>query len=255
MGLTLVGAGLWDETDVSLKGLAALKKCGKAYAEQYTSERKPGSLSRLERLCGKGITRLSREEVEDGKRLISEAAAGEVALVVGGDPMVSTTHASLKLEARKAGVPFRVIHSSSILSAAVSESGLHAYKFGRPVTLPFWSEKYEPTSTYDAILENRGRGLHTLLFLDLKQGKTMTALAAFKLLSEMERKKREGLVSSATRLVVLSRVGAPDMKVAYGELEALAKNLKLLGKTPFILIVPGKLHFTEEEALSMHEVR
>lgn len=252
MGLVLIGMGLWDEKDVSLKGLSELKKCGAVYAEAYTCERERGSLKRLGSLSGKSIALLSREEVEDGKRLLSEAAQNDVALLVGGDPMVSTTHVSLKLEAAKRRIPFKVIHSSSILSAAVSVSGLHAYKFGKAVTLPFWSEHYTPASTYDAIAENMARGLHTLLFLDLKEGRTMSPAEAFTLLEKMEAEKKQGIISAEARLAVLSRVGARDEKICFGEIGALKKAA--LGKSPFIMIVPGKLHFTEEDALAIYRV-
>ena len=253
MGLTLVGTGLWDELDISLRGLQELKQSDIVFAERYTSEKREGTLERLETLCGKSITVLPREEVEDGKRIMEEAAHKRVSLVVAGDPMISTTHLSLKLEAHRRGIPFKIIHSSSILSAAISESGLHTYKFGRPVTLPFWSEKYKPTSTYDVISENSRLGLHTLVFLDLKDGRGMTAQEAFLRLKEMEMEKREGLITGRTMLVVLSRIGSDEQMISYGLLEILER--KYLGRAPFILIVPGRLHFTEEEALQLHAVR
>jgi len=252
MGLTLVGTGLWDELDISMRGLVELEHSDVVYAEEYTNEKNPGTLKRLGAMCGKKITVLSREQVEDGKKLISEAAVKKVALVVSGDPMISTTHVSLKMDASKKGVQFRVIHSSSILSAAISESGLHTYKFGRPVTLPFWSEKYKPTSTYDVLLENHKLGLHTMLFLDLKEGRGMPAAEAMRLLEEMEKEKKGGLVSKSLKLLVLSRIGSPEQKISYGGIAALGK--KELGETPFIIIVPGKLHFTEEEALLLYSI-
>ena len=247
MALSFVGTGIWDETDISLKGLEELRKCESIFAEQYTSETKQGTLQRLERLCGKSIKVLSRAEVEDGKAILKEAESKRSALVVAGDPMVSTTHLSLKLEAIKKGIPVRIIHSSSILSAAISESGLHTYKFGKPVTLPFWSEHYKPTSTYDSIKENLSRGLHTMLFLDLKDEIRMGATEAMELLLKIERERRENLITQETRLVVLSRVGSEEEKVTSGTIGKLMGAD--LGKTPFLIIIPGRLHFTEEEAL------
>ena len=250
MGLTLVGMGLWDEQDISLRGLLELEHCDVAYAEEYTNEKREGSLKRLEALCSKSIIILSREEVEDGRQLIAEAARSSVCLVVAGDPMIATTHVSLKSAAHAKGVLFKVIHSSSILSAAISESGLHTYKFGRPVTLPFWSENYKPTSTYDVLLENRKLGMHTLLFLDLKEGKGMTAKEAFSLLEKLEKERGKTLITGKLKLLVLSRVGAPEQKITYGAFSTLKKAR--LGEPPLIIIVPGKLHFTEEEALATY---
>jgi diphthine synthase len=248
MVLTFIGTGVWEETDISLKGLEELRDSDIIFAEQYTSETEEGTIERLEKLIGKSINVLTREEVEDGKSILAEAERKRVALVVAGDPMISTTHISLKLDALKRRIPVRIIHSSSILSAAISESGLHTYKFGRPTTLPFWSEKYKPTSTYDAIAENLSRGLHTMLFLDLKDGKRMTAHEAMNLLLEIEKEKKGKIITPKTKLLVLSRIGSEAQKLSYGEIGKLQKS-KNLGSTPFILIIPGKLHFTEEEAL------
>lgn len=253
MGLTFVGTGVWEETDISLKGLEELRRSDVIFAEQYTSETEEGTLERIEKLAGKPVTILSREEVEDGKRILEEAKSKRVAFVVAGDPMISTTHISLKLDAVKRKIPVRIIHASSILSAAISESGLHTYKFGRPTTLPFWSEKYKPTSTYDAIAENLARGLHTILFLDLKDGKRMTAHEAFDLLMEMEKAKKGRLITPRTKLLVLSRIGSEAQRITYGTMEKLRKA-KNLGATPFLIIIPGKLHFTEEEALTYYRL-
>ncbi len=63
MPLSFVGLGIWDETDISLKGLEELRKSEMVFAEQYTSEMKEGTLERLAELIGKGIVVLSREEV------------------------------------------------------------------------------------------------------------------------------------------------------------------------------------------------
>ena len=252
MGLTLVGTGLWDETDITIKGLAELEQSDLVFAELYTNEVRSGKLARIEKMCGKHITLLSREEVEDGKRILYEAARKKVALLVSGDPMISTTHVSLKIEAYKRAVPFKVVHAASILSAAISASGLHAYKFGRSVTLPFWSERYKPTSTYDVLLQNKSLGLHTLLFLDIKDGKTMTAMEAFSLLQKLEKAKKKRLVNKDMGLVVLSRIGSHDEAVTFGTLSRLkALPEGRLGETPSIIIVPGDLHFTEREALDL----
>jgi len=63
--------------------------------------------------------------------------------------------------------PYSVIHSSSILSSAIGESGLQAYKFGKSVTLASWKKNYEPITTLEVIRDNLERQLHTLVFVDL----------------------------------------------------------------------------------------
>jgi diphthine synthase len=241
--LLLIGMGIWDEKDISLRGLEELKECDIVFAEQYTGSREEGSLKRLEKLAGKKITVLGREEVEGEKKILQEALSKKVALLVAGDPLISTTHISLKLSAEKKGIETAVVHSSSILTAAIGECGLQAYKLGKPCTLAIWSKGYEPTSSYEVIAENRERGLHSVVFLDIKE-RCMEASEALEQLLRVEREKKR---LGEFHAVVLSRVGSREQKITYGKPEDLLQ--KKLGKPPFVLVIPGRLHFMEEEAL------
>lgn len=248
MALYLIGIGLWDSRDISLKGLEALKQCKQAFAEQYTSRQDPGILKGLEELSGKKIMLLNRELVEGEATLLKAAEKNDAALLIPGDPLISTTHYSLIQTAKKKGIRVQVIHGASILSAAVGESGLHSYKFGNSVTLPFWRENYKPTSTYEVILENKKRGLHTLVFLDIDAEKgLMQPKQALEMLLEMEKQKKKKAIQPSDLAVVLSRIGSPEQKITAGKIEELLN--KSLGPTPSIIAIPGKLHFTEEEAL------
>jgi len=243
MSLLLIGMGIWNEKDISMRGLEELKNSDVIFAEQYTGKMEEGSIDRLEAAIGKKITALPREEVEGEKKILGEAVSKKVALLVPGDPMISTTHISLKLSAEKRGIETKVVHSSSIITAAIGECGLQVYKLGKPCTLAIWSKGYEPTSSYDTIVDNAERGLHSVVFLDLKERCMEASEAIEQLLGVNKDKKRiKGL-----SVVVLSRVGSREQKVTYGKANALLKAN--LGKPPFILVIPGKLHFMEEEAL------
>jgi diphthine synthase len=246
--LLLIGLGISGYDDIPVKGIDELLGCDEVYAEAYTSDMKEGAIERIEEKTGKKITLLKRKDVEEGKLLVEKAKEKKVALLVPGDPLIATTHVSLIISARKKGVKTKVIHSSSIISAGIGESGLHPYKFGRMATLAFWREGYKPTSPYDAIMENRERGLHTLLLLDRdeKIGR-MDAKKGVELLLEMEKEKRKGLITNETAAVVLSRVGYEEQKVSFGKIGELLK--KELGPTPHIIIIPASLHFLEEEYL------
>jgi len=67
--LYIIGLGLGDEQDITLKGLEAIQKCDKVYMEAYTSLLSFGlsshGLSNLEKLYGKPITIADREMVEE----------------------------------------------------------------------------------------------------------------------------------------------------------------------------------------------
>ena len=67
--LYLVGLGLSDEKDVTVKGLEAIKKCKKLYLESYTSKLQC-SLADLEKLYGQKVHLANREFVESASQLL-----------------------------------------------------------------------------------------------------------------------------------------------------------------------------------------
>jgi len=243
--LLLVGIGLWDWKDASVRALEELKKCDVIFAEEYTSRMEEGTLAKLGKKINKKIIVLGREDVESGKKILAEAAKKKVALLTPGDPMIATTHIALVLEARKKKIQTKIIHASSIFTAAIGEAGLQIYKFGKTVTLPKWREKYRPTSTYDMVAENRARGLHTLLLLDLDEGMPMELVEALAIMERMEEEKKLGVFADDAHVVVLSRVGSGEQKVAYAQLIKL--KTKKFGRPPYVLIIPGSMHFLEKE--------
>ena len=240
--------GVWNENDISVRGLKELVDSDVIFAEQYTGRMQEGSIERLGDAAGKKITVLSREEVEEEKTILKEAESKRVALLVPGDPLISTTHISLKLSAEKKGIETVVVHSSSIFTAAIGECGLQVYRLGKPCTLAMWGKGFEPTSSYDVIADNLGRGLHSVVFLDLKDT-CMDAKEAIEQLLKIESERHK---LGEFKLVVLSRVGSSEQKITYGRPDELLKTS--LGKPPFLLVLPGKLHFVEEEALRRFEI-
>lgn len=89
-----------------------------------------------------------------------------VALLVVGDPFGATTHTDLILRAKEKGIKFEVVHNASILNA-VGCCGLQLYSFGETVSIPYWTEAWQPDSFFDKILSNFKRNLHTLCLLGL----------------------------------------------------------------------------------------
>lgn len=247
--LYLVGLGLHDVKDLSLKGLEALKKSDRIYAESYTSFYSSDK-KEIEEMAGKKVAVLERADLEEHPQdnVLAGALDEAVCLLVCGDPMVATTHIDLVLRAQKMGVETRIIHSSSIYSA-VAETGLQAYKFGKTTTLAYPEKGYRPTSPYDAVAENKKRGLHTLVLLDVKapEKRFMSVSEGMSLLLEMEAEKKGGVVEPDTVCVGAARLGG-DAKIAYAPAKTLAEAD--FGPPPHVIIVPGKLHYMEEEALA-----
>src|SRR5947199_9320468 len=80
--------------------------------------------------------------------------------------MIATTHISLRLSLSKTGIGSRIIHGPSIISAVCGATGLQSYKFSKTVTILY--EPPLPASVLERISDNHGRGLHTLLLIDVK---------------------------------------------------------------------------------------
>ena len=166
--LVFVGLGLNDEKGISLNGLEEAKAADNVFLELYTSLLPDFSLKNLEALVGKKIQIISRRnlEEENGKTILDAADTGKAAFLVPGDPFIATTHVTLRIEAAKRKIQTRVVHGASIISAIIGVSGLHNYKFGKTVTIPF-RENFSETP-YNVIAQNKQLGLHTLCLLDLK---------------------------------------------------------------------------------------
>ena len=239
--LYLIGLGLHDENDISLKTVDALKSCDSVYAELYTSAWQ-GDMSKLEKLIGKPISSLNREQVESDS-LLKEAQTRSIALLIPGDPLVATTHFQFLIDAKKLGVEVKVIHASSIHSA-IATCGLHSYKFGRTTTLPFPEGKHFPTSPYEIIEANSKAGLHSLVLLDIP----MTIKEGLEILLKMEAKVGKGLLKEDLEVVACTRLGGDGQKIVAGKIQDL---LSLDLPTPACLIIPGELSWKEKEALEV----
>lgn len=247
--LYIIGLGLYDENDISVKGLKALKACSRVYAEFYTAILQGASLSAIEELTGKDIDILRREEIEEERIPLVEAEKSDVALLVPGDPLVATTHTELILDARRRGVETRVIHASSIISAAPGLAGLQAYKFGRIITIPFTSENYFPTSPYVNIRDNLERDSHSLVLLDIEAHKSryMTANEGLEYLLRASEKLGDDTINEKTLAVVIARAGSERPLVRADAISSLLKED--FGDPLHCLVVPAGLHFIEAEYL------
>ena len=245
--LVLIGLGLWDEKDLNLKGIEEAKLCDIFYLDGYTSKLFGARKEQLEKLFEKPIQIADRQFIESGE-ILNYAKSNKVCLLVGGDPLIATTHTDLLLRAKEKGINTKIIHNTSIYSA-IADTGLQMYKFGKSATVTFWEENFKPTSFYDVIIDNNRRGLHTLLFLDIKgdQGKYMTANEALDLLLEIEKDKPKKLLENGD-VIVCCRMGSPKQLIKYGPIAILRKFD--FGPPLHILIIPGKLHEMEERFLS-----
>ncbi|MEK6937856.1 MAG: diphthine synthase [Nanoarchaeota archaeon] len=248
MTLYLIGIGLSDEKDISVKGLEIIRRCDKVYLENYTSLLQC-SVYDLEKFYGKKIILADREISEQGaEKILEEARKKEVAFLVVGDPMSATTHIELFREAREKKVSVKIIHNASVLTA-IGITGLQLYKFGKTTSIPFLEEHPHLETPYQVLKENQSLGLHTLFLLDLKpkENKFLSIKKALETLEQIEEHKKEELISKNTKVIGCARLGSENYIVKFGKLEEI-KKLDF-GKPPYCLIIPGKMHFLEEEML------
>jgi diphthine synthase len=236
--LYLIGLGLNDENDLTLKAIEIAKKCD-CYCELYTSIWN-GSLENLKNLIGKEIKVLRRKDLEEGQEIfIENARKNDIVLFVPGDPLIATTHIDLVYEAKRRKIPVKIIHNASIFSA-IGETGLQIYKFGKVATVPM-NGKLENVKT--TVKNNKKLGLHTLLLLDIdiENNINMTVPEALKMLLKSK------IIKEFDEIVVFSKSGEEIFfNIAK---EFLNKKIDL----PAVLVIPGKLHFREKDFLELFQ--
>jgi diphthine synthase len=112
------------------------------------------------------------------------------------------------------------------------------------------NEKF-PESVYSAIRDNRSLGLHSLILLeiDVEAKRHITIARAIQALLDYSNQISNGVINPQTLIIGVARLGAPDMMIQAGRADEVAKLD--FGKPPHTLIIPGRLHFVEAEALEV----
>ncbi|GAA5862537.1 hypothetical protein JCM1840_004217 [Sporobolomyces johnsonii] len=279
--LYLVGLGLSDEKDVTVRGLEAIKASERVYLEAYTSILGVGK-ERLEAFYGKDIIVADRDMVEtESDAILENADKVDVAFLVVGDPFGATTHADLLLRADALSIPYTVIHNASVMNAC-GAVGLALYNYGQTVSIPFFTENWRPDSWLERVRENLRLGLHTLCLLDIKvkeqseenlaRGRKIfepprfmsvpTAISQLLSLlpsdspsssdspdSATETPSPESLTPSSTLAISLSRVGDPSQTFVSGTLAELSQldEAAFGGPLHSFVIVGRRFHALERD--------
>jgi len=229
--LYLIGLGVSKE-HITLGALENAEKCDELCLESYTSTGL--SKNELEKIFNKKIKEVDRDFVENFD--VNEAKDKNIGILIYGDIFSATTHISLFLDCKRNNIKIKLINGVSILTL-IGNIGLNLYNFGKVISVPFQKN----VDLISSLRENRD--LHTLFLLDLnpRENKFVSINEA------LQRLLKQGMED---RLCVgIERLGFDDQKI-------IVKNAKKLlkfkfEKFPQCLIVPGKLHFIEEEALNL----
>ncbi len=273
MTLYLVGMGIYDMADISIRGLEAIRNSDIIYLEHYTAILHTKK-EELEAFIEKPIIIANREMIEiGGGNIVDEARHKNVAVLIVGDPFGATTHSDIFLRARKKGVHVEVIHNASILSS-VGIVGLELYKYGKTTSIVFPDEGWLPDTPYHTIKRNRECGFHTLCLLDIKvaepskedllkgkydkpqEPRFMTVKEGFDVLLELERKHGLGVLDEDTLAVGVARLGGMgDIPlICSGPIQDLM-NVDFGAPMHSIIIPAENLHHVEEEMLEEWCVR
>jgi len=245
MVLYLIGLGLCNEKDITVRGLEYIKQSDYIYMEYYTSILGIDS-TKLEEYYGKKIILADREMIEIGfdKEILEKAKSSKVSLLVVGDPFSATTHIDLYLRCIHEGVKVEVVNNASILNS-IGITGLSLYRFGETVSIPFFTEKWRPYSFYDKICRNYNNDLHTLILLDIKvkeiseenlaKGKKiyepprfMTVNQALEELLEASKNaenvpENKGLINEENLCYGVARIGSESQIVKAGKIKDIIK--------------------------------
>ena len=249
--LSFVGLGISGFESISIEGLDVISKADVVYVEQFTSPIGKSDLDKIQNAIKGEFRPAKRWLVEDGNEILEMAKEKDVVLLSYGDPYIATTHIELRTRAIENKTQTRSIHASSSLTSMIGECGLHFYKVGRIATI--MSEMKSLTTPYYVIYKNLIEGNHTVLLLEYNQDKDffLDPKDAVKGLLETEQGQRRKVLTESSYVIVASRIGFKDQKIISGKISSLT-NIDF-GKPPHTVIIPGRLHFTESDALNYLE--
>jgi len=237
--LYLIGLGLGNEKDLTLNSIEVLKNCKYIYLESYTSKIN-FNIENLEKLIQNKIILADRNLIENKAEEILNKEKENVALLIKGDIFSATTHIDLFLRAKEKNIEIKILHNSSILTA-VGDCGLSLYNFGKVSSIPFNNENIE--TPLKNLKNNLSLGLHSLFLLDLNNNNFMNFKEALKYLLKE--------ISEETYCIILADLGNENI-IKYGKVKDLLKlEIELY---PQSVIIPGKMHFMEEEMLNTFKI-
>ena len=246
--LWFAGLGISGFESIPIKVLDVLSEADIVYLEQFTSPIIESDIVKIKDATRGEFRETKRWQVEDGEEILHNAREKRVVLLSYGDPYIATTHIELRTRAIKEGIETRSIHASSSLTSMVGECGLHFYKIGRIATV--MSEMKSLVTPYQIIYKNMIEGNHTVLLLEYNQDMDffLDPKDAFDGLLKTEDAQRRDVIDSSTFAIVASRIGFADQRIVSGMISNLKRDF---GRPPHTVIIPGRLHFTESEALEI----
>ena len=247
--LWFVGLGISGARSISIEAQEVLSKADIVYLEQFTSPIEKSDLLKIKKMIKGEFRQGKRWLVEDGTEILKNAKTKKIVLLAYGDPYIATTHIELRTRAIQEKIKTHSIHAASSLTSMIGECGLHFYKVGRIATI--MSEMKSLTTPYYVIYKNIIEGNHTVLLLEYNQDKNffLNPKDALFGLIETEKGQKRNVIDLSTYAIIASRIGFKDQSIISGKISSLEKID--FGKPPHTIIITGRLHFTESDALKI----
>ena len=247
--LWFIGLGVSGISELSNNTISIIKNAEIVYLESFTSPISEDEKIQLKNISTGKFKVAKRWLVEDGNEILDNAKEKETVLISYGDPYIATTHLELKTRAIQDNIETKTIHSSSIISSLIGEAGLHYYKVGKVLTI--MDDPKSIITSYNTIFDNLLNRIHSVVLLEYNEDKSffLEPQNALSMLLDCEERQKRKIISSETFGIVASRIGKNDQRIISGNIGNLIKNK--FGEPPHSIIIPGKLHFTESDAVKM----
>ena len=245
--LWFVGLGVSEEESIPIEVIKVIQNADTVYLESFTSPIYKQHEEKIKSLTNGNFKIAKRWLVEDGQEILATAKTSNVILLSYGDPYIATTHIELRTRAKLEKIKTKTIHSASAITSMVGEAGLQFYKIGRIVTI--MNEKKSMLTPYTTIFKNLLQGLHTVLLLEYNEVENyfLDPKNAISQLLEIEKEQKRSVVNENTFAIVASRIGFQTQTITSGKFSNLLKIN--FGEPPHSVIITGKLHFTESDAI------
>jgi len=265
--LNIIGTGLYDFDDISLRAKHLIEESDIIYLEYYTSKLKYDSKEQLiddfKKKFNTDLIIAYRKDIENKEEdIMQDAKTQNVTVLVIGDAISATTHTELILNAKQQDIKVNIVHNASVFNG-VAVTGLQLYKFGKTASLVFedtvQGKTWLPETPYKILRQNKSIDAHTLFLLDINidtdDENFMTIPEAIDILLKLDKTYKDkyddqSIFNEDTFVIGCARLGNDDYFVKSGKAKDIIKMD--FGQPLHCLIVPGTLHFIEEDMLEQY---
>jgi len=247
--LYFVGLGISGTKSIPIEVVKIIQEADFVYLEAFTSPISQIYEEEIKNMVNGNFKIAKRWLVEDGQEILKASDSSTVVLLSYGDPYVATTHIELRTRAKLENIETKTIHSASAITSMIGDAGLQFYKVGRVVTI--MNEKKSTITPYTAIFKNLTQGLHSVILLEYNQDEKyfLDPKHAISNLLDVEKEQKRSVLNDDTFAIIASRIGFETQKIISGKFGNLLKTD--FGEPPHSIIITGKLHFTESDAINV----